>query len=182
MSVKNKIGKKWCLWLVLLAGLLLTGCQSTETFYRGYIADNKSVAPLTHAEEPTGHWKTFDIDLNYQYDSSGNGLNISGTIDFGLFYELNTSRISSIDFYLFFLDDESRVLNTARLFRSLYLSPKETIVFNTSVTPPSGATSIAFGYSGRAQEDGGGGKTSSGMGAGGGGTFLFYDLPKRPNG
>lgn len=182
MSVTNKNDKRWCLWLVLLASLLLIGCQSTETFYRGYLAGNESVAPLTPAGSPTGQWKTFDIDLNYQYGSSGNDLNISGTIDFGLFYELNTSRIETIDFYLFFLDSESRVLNTARLFRSLSLDPEETITFNTSVTPPSGAKSIAFGYSGRAREDGGGGKTSSGMGEGGGGTFLFYDLPKRPNG
>lgn len=179
MSLFGTRCRGWSFCLSLATILLLTGCQSTETFYRGYLAGNESVTPLTLPGSPAGHWQTFDIDLNYRYDASGNNLDISGTIDFGLFYELNTSRIERIDVYLFFLDHDSKVLETARLFRAITADPEETIAFKKNLQVPPSAKAIAFGYRGMAREDGGG-RHSSEIGEGGGGTFFFDDLPKRP--
>lgn len=179
MLILHHITRGWRLSLLLLAGLLLAGCQSTETFYRGYLADNQSVAPLM--AEAQGSWQTIDIDLNYHTEKIDEMLNISGTIDFGLYHQLSSSRINRLNFHLFFLDNEAKVLQTASLARALYAQPETQLYFDTSLPVPSGAQSIAFGYEGKAQEDGGSKGGSAGSGEGGGGTFLFYDLPKRPN-
>lgn len=166
------------LTLLLAVALILFGCQSTATYYQGYTADNTSISALS---EPAaqGSWETFDINLNYQYDQTDEMLNISGTANFSLYFEMNITRIKNMDLYLFFLDENSSVLETARLNKFGYYHPDEQLSFAENLAVPPGAKSFAFGYRGQAFEDGGGG----GMGVdgdGGGGMHFFYDLPKRP--
>ncbi|HKJ05515.1 MAG TPA: hypothetical protein VJ974_07960 [Geopsychrobacteraceae bacterium] len=167
----------WMLPLLFLFIFGLAGCQSTESFYRGYRVENQSIAPLSTLETQQGAWKTFDIDLTYQYQKTDNILNISGTTTLGLYYELNTSRIRTLDLFLFFLDDESKVLETTYLVRRLEFNPEEKQTFVKSLNIPTEAASIAFGYKGTAQEDGSGTDSSDG---GGGSQQIFFDLPKRP--
>lgn len=165
--------------LVLLFSLALIGCKSTSAYYLGWQVENESDAQLS-ADQQQGHWKTFDLDLNYKYDTAGDVLNISGTIALSFFYEMNTSRIRNLDVYLFFLDNDSKVLETAELSRSVERSqPYRTLEFNKSLQVPTGTSLIAFGYKGAAWEDGGG--TPRARGGGGGGRLITFDnLPKRP--
>lgn len=172
---KNNLG--WAVALLILASFILTGCQSTESFYRGYQAQNDSISQLSTDGTQQGYWKTFDIDMSYQYDYADNVLNISGALALGLYYEMNISRIKSMDIFLFFLDDESKVLQTAYISRSMINWPDEGLLFTKSINVPAGAKAIAFGYRGKALGDDGGG--DEGLG-GGGGMEFFSDLPKRP--
>jgi hypothetical protein len=166
------------LTLLLAAALILFGCQSTATYYQGYKADNDSISALTDPAAQ-GSWETFDINLTYQYDQTGDMLKISGAANFSLYYEMNITRIKNMDLYLFFLDENSSVLETARLNKFGYYQPEDQLSFAGNLAIPPGAKSFAFGYRGQAFEEGGGG----GMGLdgdGGGGMHFFYDLPKRP--
>ena len=171
--------QKYVAWLGLaLLMLLMSGCKSIETYYQGYKAGSENTTSLITAENQQGRWKTFDIDLNYQYDYAGNLLKISGTIDLGLYYEMNTSRIDRLDAYLFFLDDKARVIETAALLSSLPFYAEENLTFTKELKVPTATDSIAFGYYGEARRDGGGGSDPHG-GGGGGGLDYFYDLPKK---
>lgn len=163
--------------LLLLSGPVLSGCQSTETFYRGYKADNEGLVMLsTPAGQKT--WKTFDLTLSYQYEQSEGILDIHGSALFSLYYELNVGYISNLDLYLFFLDKNALVLETTQLAKVIYSRPEDEVSFRKRLPVPDGATSFTFGYRGMAYGDGGG--MSTGDGGGGGGSKLFYELPKRP--
>jgi len=175
MSPTKKTINGWTLPLFFLLFFGLTSCQSTESFYRGYTVENESLSPLGNQQ---GSWKTFDLELTYQYQQTDNILDITGSAALSLYYELNTSRIRTLDVYLFLLDDESKVLETVYLTRRLEFSPEENLTFTKTLKIPPGTTSIAFGYKGTALGDGGGDDFSSG--AFGGGQEIFYDLPTRP--
>ena len=163
--------------LVLLLLLLLPGCQSIETYYRGYHAEGESVTTLAPIEQAQGTWRTFDLALNYSYGYADNLLKISGNIDLGLYYEMNTRRIERLNVFIFFLDDKSSVIQTAFLSSLISFDPQESLTFARKLKVPTGAYAIAFGYSGEARRDGEGGSDSDGRG--GGGLDFFYDLPKR---
>ncbi len=161
--------------LVLLL-LVIAGCQSIESYYHGYHAAGESVSMLVPVEQAQGAWKTFDLELNYAYGYADNLMKISGTIDFGLYYELNTRRIERFDSFIFFLDDKSSVIETAVLSTQISFNPEESLSFARELQVPPGAYAIAFGYRGEARRDGEGGSGPDGKG--GGGLDFFYDLPK----
>ncbi len=158
--------------------LTVAGCQSTTSFYRGYHAESASCAPLMRLENQQGSWKTFDLELNYEYDYKGDDLNISGTLDLGLYYEIITNRILSLDVYLFFLDDNTRVMETRFLSRELDFEGGSALTFAKHLKVPAGTDSISFGYEGKARTDGNAGDNLNG-GGGGGSVEYFSSLPKR---
>lgn len=160
--------------LFILATMVMTGCQATETFYQGYKADNESISKLSTPGTQQGSWKTFDLDLNYQYEYKNNVLDISGTVNMSFFHEINSSRIRKLDIYLFFLDEASKVLETALLSRTSIDYLDFGLQFSKNLQVPTGAKSFAFGHRGEAVESGGDDLR------GGGGVRFFYDLPKRP--
>jgi hypothetical protein len=171
------IDKRVSGWAFALMLLALVGCQSSATFYRGYQADTANVAPLAQVAEQQGRWETFDLDLNYRYRYADRMLDISGAIDLGLYHEINTRLIRSLNVYLFFVDDQARVLETAWLVRSARFRPEESLSFAKSLKVPAGTAALAFGYDGEAREDGGDGRGD--RGGGGGGLHIFSNLPKR---
>ena len=164
------------LGLLFLTGLVLAGCQPQPiaTYYKGYQADRDKIVSLDPAPSQ-GHWKTFDLGIDYQLKRQGDNLKISGAARHGLHYELTTSRILALDLYLYFLDKNDKVLATTLLSSVRYDSPDAKIPFADNLKIPAGATAFAFGYEGRARQD-------NGIDAdhGGGGTEYYFNLPKRP--
>jgi hypothetical protein len=163
--------------VIILTGLALAACQPqpVATYYKGYQADKSAMVRLDRVPAQ-GHWKTFDLGVDYQFERQGNELDIRGAARHGLYYELNTSRIIALDLYLHFADQEGRVLETALLKTVVNAAPEDEIPFSDRITIPAGATAFAFGYVGRAREDGGQDKDNGG---GGGGTDYYDNLPKR---
>lgn len=155
--------------IFLLTTMVLAGCQSIESYYRGYKPDNKNIISLSKPGPPKGEWKTFHVTVDYQYSYSGSVLNISGSAALNLYYKLNDSRIRNLTVYLFFLDNESKVIETAVLVKALDSNPNLVLDFSKELTAPPGTQSIAFGYSGEStgEEDRGNREP-------------FYELPKRP--
>lgn len=72
-----------------------------------------------------------------------------GTIDLGLYYEMNARMVDSLDTYLFFLDDRSRVIETAALSSSLPFEAEEILTFTKELKVPQGIKAISFGYTSR---------------------------------
>lgn len=161
--------------LIVLAGLILSGCQSTATFYQGYKAEDKNVIPLT-GQAAQGSWETFDVNLIYRAEQSGNMLNVDGTVNFSFYHTANISRIRNLSLYLFLLDEDAQVLETELLIRTGLTQPEDQLSFAGNLAIPAEARSFAFGYRGQAHGDD---NDSLGQGGGGGMEFIS-DLPKRP--
>ncbi len=159
--------------IIPLALVLLFGCKSTESFYRGYTSQNSSNFALTDSGVQPGDWKTFDLLLAYQVEKMPATLTVSGSITFSNYYQLNAYQIQTLDLYLFFLDDMAKVLQTARVSSAINVYADDLIHFNQTLQIPPGATALSFGYNGMAREDGGG----HGDEGGGGGQVWFTELP-----
>ena len=156
--------------------MLFSGCKSIESYYLGYLSENKSNLTLADNSTHQGSWKTFDIVVNYQVETQNEQLDISGAITLGNYYMLNSARITSLDVYLFFVDDTAKVLETTRLSKSVYVQAADPIYFHKRLRVPPATKAISFGYYGESQGDGGNEGTHSG---GGGGLEWFGKLPKR---
>ncbi|MDT8419434.1 MAG: hypothetical protein RQ754_03300 [Desulfuromonadales bacterium] len=162
---------RWGTSLLLLGILLVAGCQTTETFFLGYRADHDRTVPLITTD---GSWKSFDLNLTYRMEAETGRLNITGTLDFSLYHQLNSAMINRLALYLFFLDDQNQVLQATNLLSTLHADPATSFPFAANVAVPPGSRAIAFGYEGQSSEDGG--KELGGAGA----SFFFSDLPRRP--
>ena len=160
---------------LLASGLLMQGCQPqpVATYYKGYRADKETIVRLDAAPSQ-GHWKTFDLGIDYQLKRQGDRLEISGDARHSLHYEITTVRILALDLYLHFLDPDSKVLETTLLTYVRDGSPEDDIPFTSRLTIPAGTVAFAFGYEGRARQDNGMDNDK-----GGGGTEYYYRLPKR---
>ncbi len=163
---------------IILPVLLASGCKSTQAYYRGYLSQNASNLTLVDNSSQQGNWKTFDMQLNYTAEKGNASLDIRGTGQFGLYYQLNSARIANLDLYLFFINDRTQVLETVRLFSAINISPEDQIHFAKHLQVPAGAAAISFGYYGQSRSDGG---NDGEHGGGGGGTEWFAKLPKKPD-
>jgi len=171
---------KLAMVITVLATLILAGCQvqPVATYYRGYKSVNESATPLVRGESHQGQWQTFDMRVDYRADVGQNDISIAGTATLGQYYLMNTNRMRSLDLFLFFLDENSKVMRTVELSNGLMQWPEEILTFNQNVKVPAGASSFAFGYRGEAYHDTGGGGEKGSDGEGGG-VDVFYDLPRR---
>ena len=161
--------------MVLISTLLLFGCQTIASYYGGYKSDNKSNIDLYAATNQQNSWKTFDLSMEFQTVQRDNYLSVSGTVKLGLYYELNASRIKDLSMYLFFVDADSKVVETARITKMVDISPDEVITFDRLLKIPPTAVAISFGYDGEALGGGGDMHDSNGGFSG----DHFYELPKR---
>ena len=159
---------------VILATLLLSGCKSVESYYRGYLSTNQSSFDLVDNSKRQGSWETFDLKLDYQTEMKGEILDVSGMVTFGNYYAMNSAQIVVFDAYLFWLDEDAKVLGTTRLARSVSVQGSDPIRFSESLRVPAGTKALSFGYSGESQGDGGYER------GGGGGLEAFESLPKKP--
>ncbi len=162
---------------LLIAGLLLTACQSISSYYRGYRTDAANRIDLPSTGEREGKWRTFDLTLDYRLKRVDDQLQIDGDARLSLHYQLTAIRLKHLDLYLFFLDKEGRVVETARLATALTGEIEQPVDFARRLKLPESTSTLAFGYDGVAYADEGPGPDG---GSGGGGVKIFHELPKRP--
>jgi hypothetical protein len=143
-----------CLGLTCLLTLVVTGCAvETSTMYKGNSPSPKmSVVALQKGGDQIGTWETFDIKINYKYVQSGETLDISGQAVLSQHYQMGYNSITRLFIYLFFLDENSRVLKTARIAWAGTGATDEVMPFSQQYAVPVGAKSISFGYDGTARE------------------------------
>ena len=148
MSAKMKI---ICLSFTCLL-LLATGCVETAMKFHGNPVSSVPVVALLEGAPHAGTWQTFDLVIDYTYTQNGGVLDISGQCALSEHYRMNYATISRIFVYLFFLDEDSRVLETFSFPNNWLGDTDEVQLFSQSHKIPTGTTAISFGYSGEVRE------------------------------
>jgi hypothetical protein len=159
MSIKAKFA---CLFLTCLLSLAL-GCVEIATLYHGKTVSSVPVVALQEGSPVAGRWETFDLIIDYKYMQNGARLELSGQAALSQHYQRMYTNISRMYTYLFFLDKDSLVLETASFINVWTSYTRDIQNFSKSYKIPTRTTGISFGYSGQTQ--GMDSKTS------------FYELP-----
>jgi len=134
--------------------LLVSGCIQTQALYIGNKVTAEKIA-LGEDAPQVGTWETFDLKIAYEFVVKDQDLDISGQIELGDHQKMVYDYVRSLDIYLFFLDNDSRVLLTEPLDRTFRGSTQRTEPFARTYKIPAGAKALSFGYSGQvAEQDG----------------------------
>ena len=165
----NSLKSNSVLILLLLAVFLLTGCQPVAQLYNGNVYKDAKTFSLDVTDTTSADLETFEIKTSFSYRTSGPALSISGTVAMGTHYQLMYGRIRVFDLFLFFLDDDNRVIDGARLYNTVNAFPEDTFRFEQELMVPAGATQVALGYEATFT-------SSDSRGTAGGGDWI-YKLP-----
>ncbi len=134
--------------LVLLVLLGLVACQSTATFFVGRTVEPALQIPLTAAPTQSGVWQTFDVVIHYDLVTDGDQLALTGNAELGEHYKRLYNRVGHLDLYLFLLDDNAAVLETASLTGSMFNGTEDEITIKANLLRPERLRAISFGYRG----------------------------------
>ena len=144
MSIKSKLT---CLCLTCLLPLA-SGCVKTPMLYHGKTVSTAPVVAFQEGRPTTGEWKTSDLTIDYKYIQKGVDLEISGQAALSQSNQMLYSIVSRMDAYIFFLDKDSRVIETDYFVNEWTTSTQDIQNFSKSYKVPTGATGFSFGYSG----------------------------------
>jgi hypothetical protein len=131
--------------------------------YHGKTVSSAPVVALQEGRSTTGEWKTSDVKIDYEFIQKGDDLEISGQATLSQSNQMLYSIISRMDAYIFFLDKNSRVIETAYFVDEWATSTQDIQNFSKSYRVPTGTTGFSFGYSGELK----------GLGS----TETIYELP-----
>jgi hypothetical protein len=140
-----------CLWVMSLL-LFCSGCTPGSRQLIGNQVTSAPVAMLQSGGPHADSWQTFDITINYQYKYDGDHFSISGDARLSQHYAIMYSWLRDLKVYLFFLDGDSRVLESTMVARSLTGQIDEALHFDRFCKLPPGTTRISFGYDGLVSE------------------------------
>jgi len=135
---------------LLIAGLLplATACVDTAMLYNGAQVTSVPVVVLQEGPPVAGRWETFDLVIDYQYQRHGDRLELSGRAALSQHYQMNYAGVSRMQTYLFFLDQDARVLETAFFVTPWSNGVEDIQEFSKSYTMPADTTALSIGYSG----------------------------------
>jgi hypothetical protein len=151
MAIKCKLSLFGFTCLLFLA----LGCAEIKEFYHGNTVSSVPVIVLQEGTPNAGRWETFDLIIDYEY------ILASLTQHYQMLY----TSIPRMVTYIFFLDEDSRVLETASFINLWTDSTRDIQVFSKNYIVPDRTKKISIGYSGEAQ-----GKDMKSS---------FYELPLR---
>ena len=134
MSSKVKMA---CLGLTCLL-FLGPGCVEFAMLYHGKTVSNAPVVALQEGGPVTGQWKTFDLIIDYEYIKKGDSLDISGKAALSQHYQMTYERLQGMRSYIFFLDKDSRVLETANFATAWSGSTQDAQNYSESYKIPQG--------------------------------------------
>ena len=131
---------------------LALGCAEIKMFYHGNTVSSVPVVVLQEGTPTAGRWETFDLIIEYEYIQKSDSITISGEASLTQHYQMLYTSIIRMDTYIFFLDEDSRVLETASLINVWTNSTRDIQIFSKFYKVPIGTKRVSFGYSGVAQE------------------------------
>ena len=148
MPTKTKLA---CLWFSCLL-LFFCGCVKTPMLYHGNTVSSAPVVILEDGGPTMGEWKTSDVTINFRYVKKGNDLEISGQASLSQSDQMLYSIVQEMDSYIFFLDKNSRVIETANFIEEWTSNTQDIQKVSKSYKLPVGTTGISFGYSGELKD------------------------------
>lgn len=137
--------------LALCLAALLMACTPVAELYRGKPVDAPDIVWLKPAGTDAGNWQTFDLSIDYQYAQDGTSLDVSGQGRLGQHYQLIYDGVRFLTVYLFLLDGDGRVLETAELPVFLW-NTEDTFDFKRRLNVTDLVKGLSFGYRGQAYE------------------------------
>ena len=158
-----EIIKSNSLWFVCLLAFVASGCAETAMMYRGNTVSSVPVVTLQENGPNAGTWETFDLTIEYEYAQDDNVLEITGEVALTQHYQIIYDRLRRLYVYMFFVDENSQVLETISFVGIMSGSTEERRRLSRRYMVPTGAVGISFGYEGAV-----GGWDSS---------WSFYKLP-----
>jgi len=159
MSIKVKMASLGLICLLTFA----SGCVELAMLYHGKTVSNAPVVALQEGSAITGRWETFDLVVNYQYAKKGDSLEFSAKAALSEHYKMTYDKLTEMRVFIFFLDKDSRVLETASFADTWSSNTRDTQDISQSYVTPPGTSEFSFGYSGQVRD----GKS----------TDNFYKLP-----
>ena len=144
--------KTTCLWIFSLL-FVVNGCVASSNQFVGNTVSSAPVVALQPGGPHAGSWETFDIKIDYEYKQDGNVFEIKGDALLSQHYEIMFSQLRDLRVFLFFLDDNSRVLEASMIARSLTPQIDEKLQFSKFFKVPQGSVRISFGYDGKVSEN-----------------------------
>ena len=127
---------------------LAAGCTETKMLYHGNTVSSVPVVALQENTAIADRWETFDLIIDYEYIKNDDNLTISGKAYLSLHYQQMYTNIPRMDTYIFFLDENSQVLETATLVNLWSNNTQESQDFSGSYKIPGATKKLSFGYSG----------------------------------
>jgi hypothetical protein len=134
------------------AALVLSGCVDTSMLYRGNQVSPVHVVTLQESGPNAGTWQTFDLVVDYKYTRNGDAFDLSAEAELGQHQQRLYARLQYLYFYFFFVDKDSRVLETFSIDNFYAGKTDERVKFSKSYKIPNRAEGFSFGYSGNVIE------------------------------
>lgn len=144
-----------CAVVGLLCLLLVgSGCAATPTaaLFQGNPVDSQQVVAMQTGGPHGGTFENFDIRIEYRHTLDGAVFELAGGATLGAHYQMMYDRIRDLRIYLFFVDSDARVLETASLVWAAVGSTSQPLGFSRFLKVPEGAAGFAFGYDGKVSE------------------------------
>lgn len=134
---------------ICLLAICLPGCVETAMKYRGNQIAPVHVVALLDGQQAAGTWQTFDLVIEYTSLKNGDALELSGQVELGQSYQITYDRLKFLDLYVFFMDKDSRVLETVYMPAILTNTTDDRGTFTRSFKVPAGTVGVSFGYDGK---------------------------------
>ncbi|UCG06284.1 MAG: hypothetical protein JSV83_20615 [Desulfobacterales bacterium] len=159
MSAKEKTVTLFKLFGLSLLIILLVACAGKMfTYMVSWVAENDRIS-LEAGGPHKGNWQTRDVAIEYAYQQDTQNLQISGVLKLGDYLTTGFSALEYLTLDIYKLDADGIVLDS-ELIRTFgyrrYMDYLGKMTFNKQLDLPEGTSAIAFGYSGKVTQGGGG--------------------------
>jgi len=140
--------------VVLVAGVLLAGCQGTMGGIKGQHIQKQAQIALVKSGPQSGTFSDGYVTVKYQYTATDSNLQLSGVASFDSAISGNFMTVQTFDLGLLLGDDQAKVLLQQGLATAVENSVSDPVNFRNNVFLPPQAAFMAFTYNGQAYGDG----------------------------
>ena len=145
MPLKRHLVMSLCLFFVI------TGCVPIAELYIGKQVTAAPIVQIQEGANVSGTWQTFDVTINYQYQTDGDIIDLAGQGELGQHYQMVYDGVRYLYVYLFLLDADGLVLETIEI-PAFLTSTEDKFAFSKPFKITENIKGFSFGYRGVATE------------------------------
>ena len=142
------VSKKVRLGVVLLFLVVLTGCQTTTSYYRGASAEEMNVVTLNGDQAGEQRWQDLYLQIDYSLEKSAGQLRFDGEFTYTQTTKTIFQQVHDLKLKLYLLDDQMRVIDYRQVARSLGTSLESRTTFSEQFDLDEQVAAFTFGYDG----------------------------------
>jgi hypothetical protein len=134
--------------IVLLFLGLLTGCQTTTSYYRGASAEEMNTVALAADQVGEQSWQDLYLRVDYSLERTAGQLTIAGEFTYTQTTRTVYQLVHDLKLKLYLLDAEMRVIDYRQIARSLGTGLESRTPFREQFDLSEEVTAFTFGYDG----------------------------------